>query len=167
MAAYATFDDVAARAGRFAGVFSIAGKRPDQADVEMLLDNVAAEIDAAVRARGFDPATMDANVRAAFLDLNAYGALARALRAATTGDEADKLITAAEELFAAGLLAIAEGSFSAILQLEAGAGGAGGATAGDLWGDEPSYGSAASVVSEANQLSDTNLAPAFSRDMPA
>src|SRR2546425_643783 len=79
--AYANTDDVLARAGRVQGIFTVAGKRPNLADLDKFLDDTTAEIDAAVRARGFDPASFETATSEAFRDLNAYGALARGLSA--------------------------------------------------------------------------------------
>jgi hypothetical protein len=162
--AYCEFADVTARAGRFGGVFTVAGKKPDQADVEAIITDVAAEIDAAILSRGFDPAAMDAGISAAFKDVNAYGALARALPAATTGEEADKLLKQAQAFWADALAAILDGSFPAIRALVAGEGGGGATTpAGNFWDDEPDYGSYASQLEEWLELRCTNLAPTFQR----
>lgn len=137
MAAYATFTDVEARAGRYAPLFSVAGKQPDQPTVTGLLANTAAEIDGAIKARGFDPVTMDAAAKAALLDLNAYGALSRALASVPSGDKGlDDLKAYAQKLWTAGMEAIAKGSHAAIALLEASGGGA---SAGSFWGDEPGY----------------------------
>jgi hypothetical protein len=168
---YATTDDVLARAGRVQGVFTVAGKRPNLADLEKFLDDTASDINAAVLARGFDPALFDESTSEAFRDLNAYGALARGL-AAIQNPPRDLLAEARSVWEAAMGTAtdpggtIAAGTFPAIAMLEAGAGGGGtGPSAGALWTDEETYGSVSSVISEANQLRDTNLAPEFSREM--
>jgi hypothetical protein len=166
---YATTDDVLARAGRVQGIFTVASKRPNLADLAKLLDDTAADINAAVRARGFDPDLFDQDTSDAFRDLNAYGALARGLAAIQNPPSA--LLAEARGVWEAAMGTpqdpggtIAAGTFPAIAMLEAGAGGGGaGATAGSLWTDEPTYGSIAGVISEANQLRDTNLAPEFSR----
>jgi hypothetical protein len=52
--AYANTDDVLLRAGRVAGMFTVAGRRPNLADVEKLIDDVSSEIDVEIRTRGYD-----------------------------------------------------------------------------------------------------------------
>lgn len=177
MAAYATRDDVLARVGRVAGAFSVAGRRPNLADVDEFLADASAQIDEAIRGRGFDPALLDANALTALRDLAAYGATARALRA--LGDrspevlqvlvEADAVWTSAmgdpkatQADAAAGTIRL--GTYPVILALEAGqAGGGPGATAGSFWQSEPDYGRLPQQLVEYNRLFGTNLAPGFSR----
>jgi hypothetical protein len=168
--AYASTDDVLARAGRVQGAFQVTGRRPNLTDLDAFLDDTAGLIDAAIRARGFDPDGLDQTTKDAFSDLNAYGALARALSAMQ--DPPTDLLAEARLVWESAMGTpqnprgtISLGTFPAIAVLEAGAGGGGaGATAGSLWTDEPQYGGLASVTEEANRLRDTNLAPAFSRD---
>lgn len=165
--AYADFSDVQARLGRFQGVFEITGKHPNQADVEALLGNVADDIDAAIRARGFDPDALNQSARAALVDLNAYGALARALPSTNLGPQAADLLATAAAVWDSAMGergSIAAGTHSAFAELEAGAGGGGvGPSAGELWSDDPTYGSIASRAAEDTLLEDTNLAPTFRR----
>lgn len=163
--AYATYAQIKVRAGRFGGAFEVAGKKPDQTDIEGILTNISAELDAAIRGVGFDPSTMGATVKDALVDLAAYGALARALPAASPGAEAVGLADRAAALYSRGLEQIASRKLPALAQLEGGAGGQAGPGPGSLWMDEPSYGSEASVVAEELALRDTNLSPAFTRDM--
>src|SRR5438477_2396277 len=108
---YASFDDVMSRAGRFAGVFQIAGKHPDQTDIEAFLDDTASQIDSAVSAIGFAPASMTAEAKSSLVDLNAYGALIRALSAANLGPQAAALLTEARTVW--DLAMGASGSISA------------------------------------------------------
>lgn len=141
MAAYAAQDDVLARAGRFGGVFSVAGKRPNLADLDELLVTVAAIIDAEILARGYDPALLDATIEEALKDVNAWAVLVRALPQATPGDDqADAIVEQGREILkAAGFPSLAEGGsdlFTALAALEAGEGGGGaGTSAGSLWDD--------------------------------
>jgi hypothetical protein len=163
VASYATFDDVNTRLGRFVGLFSVTGKHPDQTDIEALLDDAAADIDSAISARGFDPATISDEAKAGLVDLNAYGALARALPSANLGPQGAALLAVAQSVWDLAMGAkgsIAAGTFPVIALLEAEGGGP---AAGDLWSDDPSYGSQAGLESENLQLRDTNLAPAFRR----
>lgn len=161
--AYAVFGDVESRAGRFAGLFSVAGKKPDQTQVEAMLDDIADELDAAIEARGFDPASMDARSQGALKDLNAYGALARALPAANPGAQADGLVAHAAKVWDSGVKAILDGKHAVIRNLESGKSGAGkGSGGGDFWSENPSYGSDAQIESDAEALT-TSLAPAFER----
>lgn len=166
---YATFDDVQARLGRFQGVFEITGKHPDQTDIEALLDEVAADIDAALRSRGFDPAGLNASTKAALLDLNAYGVLARALPSTNLGPQAADLLTVARSVWELAMGAsgsIASGTHPAVAELEAGAGGEVGPSAGEFWADEPTYAStlASRVLASTGQALDVDaLEPQFRR----
>ncbi|MDQ5821226.1 MAG: hypothetical protein M3540_07295 [Actinomycetota bacterium] len=161
---YATTDDVLARAGRLAPSFSITGERPDENDLAGLVDDVSSEISVALRGRGYDPAALDAETKDSFRDLAAYGVLARAY----AGLPSDRVTKAAQDdavrIWERGFGQIQDGSFPAVALLEAGVGG-GGHRAGDFWLEEPTYGSVASVQGEVAALRDTNLAPAFERDM--
>lgn len=168
---YATTDDVLARAGRVGGTFSVAGRRPNLEDVAQLLDDVAAEINVEIRARGFDPAGLDANTAAALRDINAYGALARALAGVDPSDRPDNLdalIKRAEKVWSSDPSSDRRGDALAqvLAVLSAGAGGAAvTVSAGSLWTDEPDYGSVAQQRSEGLELADTNLGPGFRRGM--
>lgn len=138
MAAYATADDVKARAGRAANTFGVAGKRPNETDLEKFLIDVSAEIDSLLRGRGHDPAALPAGVAAALRDLAAYGALYRALPGVDMSDRPDetkKLLDTARRIWEGGTKALAEGTLPALAQLEA----AGGSSAGDFWTDHPAY----------------------------
>lgn len=167
--AYAGFGDVQARAGRMAGSLSVAGQHPNQTDVEQFLADTAAEIDAAIRARGFDPASIDDTTKQAFRDLNAYGALYRAM--AAMSNPPPDLISEARSIWEAAMGTpqdprgtIARGTFPAIAVLEAGGGGGGaGASAGALWTEEPNYGTVAWAESEYWRLRGTNFAPTVTR----
>lgn len=151
------------------GAFSVAGKHPDATDLQSFLDTTAADIDAAVRARGFDPASLDQSTKDAFADLNAYGALLRGLVAIPNPppdliDEARQIWEAAMGTPQNPAGTIAQGTFPAIAVLEAGEGGGGvGSTAGSLWDEEPEYGSAAWAEAEAAVLRGTNFAPTVTR----
>lgn len=174
MASYATVDDIKARAGRVQGAFSVQNRRPNESDLQQFLDDTAAEIDAAIEARGYNPAGLETATKEGLRDLNAYGALLRGLVAIDPSNlpaTAQGLTDTARGVWegAMGTPAdprsgsIAMGTFPAIAVLEAGRGGAGGQGAGSLWQDDPTYGSEASMEAEATRLRDTNLAPAFSR----
>lgn len=139
MAAYAAFSDVTARAGRFAGFFTVAGKHPDQADVEAIITDLSADVDAAITARGFNASALSAGAVAALRDLVAFGALARALSAADPGPDAADLIARAWKTWNDAIAAMTDGTSSVIVELEAGAGGQAAVGAGTLWGDEPDY----------------------------
>ena len=171
---YADFADVAARAGRWQQLFSVSGQHPDQGDVDQLLDDCAAEVDTAVRARGFTPSSLDAGVKAAFKDVVSYGALARALASVPDSpNELEQLLSYARAVWTAAMGdptsssdagrrgSISMGTFPAIAALEAGVGG-GGSGPGIFQADEPDYGSDSQIESEASQLTD-QLAPAFAK----
>lgn len=155
--AFATFTDVEARAGRYAPLFQVAGKQPDQDTVNALLVDVSAELTGALVARGFD-APYDSAATAALVDVAAYGALARALASVPAGDRSlDELKAYATQVWAAGLAAVAAGVHPAVAVLE---GAGGGASAGSFWGDEPEYGQAGVVVPSAEDVGEP-LAPGF------
>jgi hypothetical protein len=171
MASYATRDDVLLRAGRIGPAFSVAGKRPNLTDIDALVSQLSDEVDEAVRARGFDPAALDANAKTALLDVVAYGALARAVRA--LGDqspEVQQILVEADAVWSSAMGdgttagTIAGGTFPAIAALLAGAAGGGTVvSAGSFWEDEPDYGRPAAVQREYNTLWGTNLAPGVSK----
>ncbi|MBA2327332.1 MAG: hypothetical protein H0V95_11905 [Actinobacteria bacterium] len=157
---YASWGDVQARAGRWVNLFTVEGKHPNIADVEQLLVNVNAEIDAALRARGHDPAALTPDRRSAFTDLSAYAALARALVAVPDSpDELKALIARADRIEKTGFAGLYSGGFAVLAELEA----TGGTSAGTFWGDEPDYGTAAQVEVELETTPAGHL-PAFARD---
>lgn len=177
MPAYATFADVAARAGRFSGAFGAAGgqPKPNENEITQLLADLAAQVDVALRARGYDPAALDATVKLALKDVVAYGALARALQSIPdSSDEIRELEEYAGKVWgsamgdptsntAAGQKgSIAAGTHPAIAALEAGQAGGGGQTAGDFWTDEPDFGTDAQVAAERETLT-AELAPVFAK----
>src|SRR3954454_11227994 len=109
---YAVRDDVLARAGRIGGAFSRPGLRPNLTDVDAFLDQLSDEVDEAIRARGFDPAALDANAQKSLLDLVAYGAVARAVRA--LGDRSPEVLsvlTEADAVWTLGMGQIGDGTF--------------------------------------------------------
>lgn len=138
--AYATRGDVLARAGRFAGVFQVAGKRPDEADLDLYLEQVSDVIDLEIRARGYDPALISVDAKTSLADVAAWATLVRALPSASPGDdEIDGLVDRGIQILdAAGFPSLAgAGSaniFATLEALEAGeAGGGPGTSAGSLW----------------------------------
>lgn len=147
--AYANVDDVQLRAGRVARIFEVANKRPNLSDIAKLLDDVSSEVDAEFRARGYDPDAFDTTTNEALRDLAAYGALYRAIAGADPAGTNQNLSNVADTARAVweGAMgvpgksgSIADGSFSVIRLLEAGAGGGGpGTSAGSFWDEEPDY----------------------------
>lgn len=171
MAVYATYPDVLARAGRWQTLFTVAGSHPNQADVEQVLADLHAQIDAAITARGHSPSGLTDAQRKPFTDAAAYGALARTLGGVPDSpDELADLVKRAERIWgqamgdpgsstAAGQKGtIAGGSHPGIAQLEA----QGGASAGAFWGDEPAFGTPAQVEAEKLSLP-AELAPSFAK----
>lgn len=155
--AYAVFDDVQARAGRFGAYFTVQGRRPSQADVESFLADCAAQIDAALGSRGHaTPVTGTA--AAALLDVNAYGALSRALAAVPEDAAVETLQTRSTKIWGAAMGdptavthesiigSIRSGGHPVIALLESGVGA--GASAGSFWEAEPTYGSALTAAAE-------------------
>lgn len=142
MAAYAVRDDVLARAGRFQGVFSVAGKRPNLGDLDLFLDDVSAIIDVEIRARGYDPDLLTVEIKDSLRDVAAWAVLLRALPEASPGsDEIEPTLDRARAILnAAGFPSLAEGGaadvFVALEALEAGTGGGGpGTSAGSFLAD--------------------------------
>lgn len=141
--AYASFDDVTARAGRLAGGFLVEGKHPDRADIEGFLADVAAEIDAILRAHGHDPATFTSDTREALRGLNADGALILAIPGLDPSGKPENFVgiyNPAKARYDAGMKLLNEGKLAALLELESAGTGA---TAGSFWTDEPTYGDVA------------------------
>lgn len=147
MATYASHDDVLARAGRFAGVFQVADRRPNIEDLDGFLDTVSAAIDAAVRAHGYDPTLLTDELVEMLRDVAAWAVLIRALPSASPGDNAvDALVERGRAIVTASgfrTLADAQGgniftAIGALETLEAGAGGGGaGTSAGSFWDELP------------------------------
>lgn len=149
MAVYATQDDVLARAGRFAGLFSVAGRRPNLADIDAMLVTVSAEVDAEIRAHGYDPATITPELVEALTEPVAWAVLIRALPGASPGDDAiEPLIERGRNVVtASGFPALADVGVNVMQQLEragaielleAGGGGGGpGTSAGSFWDELP------------------------------
>ena len=171
--ALASFSDVETRAGRYAGVLSIVGKHPDQADVEALLTDLESEVNAAIESHGVDPAALDAGAKAALKDLIAYGALGRALES-VPGRELAELRAYARGVWVAAmgdptassrdavLGSIRVGSYPVIADIEAGQAGVGASSAGDFWSENADFGSAQQVQSELASLQ-PSLAPTFAK----
>ena len=156
---YASFADVVARAGRVAGAFSVSGKHPNEQDIEIMLADCSALVDAAIRSRGFDPASLDSSVEEALRDLVAYGALTRALAGIDPGAPGlSSLVTRADAIWSGGIAAIMAGTHSALMELEAGSSGP---SAGALWTDDPTYGQ--HVTPEQRRELNEDFAPGFAR----
>lgn len=144
MAVYAVRDDVLARAGRFQGVFSVAGKRPNLADLDALIETVSALIDVEIRAAGYDPDSISADLTESLRDVTAWAVVLRALPEASPGDDAIEptLDRAREILTASGFPGLADSGatdiFSALEVLQTGtAGGGAGSSAGSFWDELP------------------------------
>lgn len=144
--AYATQDDVLARAGRFGGLFSVAGRRPNLADVDELLETITAIVDSDIRAHGYDPALLTDDLAGALRDVVAWATLIRVLPEASPGDPAvDAVVERGRAIVtASGFPALAEGgtnviaALGALGTLEAGQGGGGpGSSAGSFWDELP------------------------------
>jgi hypothetical protein len=164
--AYAETTDVTARAGRLAAAFELDDAVVDEDAIAGFLADCAAEIDAAISARGIDPSALSEEAGAALTDLNAYGALARALVALVPGSRganAQSLLEYAQKVWEDGMAQIRDGTHPVIAMIEAGEAGASVPGAGCLWTDEPNYGSAAGLEAERVQLEDTNLQVEFRR----
>jgi hypothetical protein len=162
--AYADHDDVYARAGRVAAAFQLDDAVVDEDAIDGFLGDCAAEIDAALAGRGFDPSALSSAAQAALLDLNAYGALARALTALVPGSRGSNvadLLALAEKIWDDGISTLRDGTHTVIAMLDAEGGGP---TAGCLWTEEPTYGSQAGLAAEELALYDTNLKVGFRRE---
>lgn len=145
MAVYATSDDVLARAGRFAGLFQVTGKRPDADDLDAILVTVSAIIDAEIRARGYDPDSLTDELVESLRDVAAWAVLVRALPEASPGDNAleptlerGKAILEASGFKALGAASNVMDAIGSLATLEAGEGGGGaGTSAGSFWDSLP------------------------------
>lgn len=137
--AYAVRDDVLARAGRFAGLFAVVGKRPNEADLDELLEDVSSLIDAEILGRGYDPDLLSPAIVGSLRDVTAWATLVRALVQAAPGDDAvEELVGQGTKIIeAAGFPGLAGGSsdvFGALAAISAGEGGGGPrSSAGSLW----------------------------------
>lgn len=174
---YAVRDDVIARVGRVAGYFTVAGNRPNLADIDAFLDELSTDVDEAIRGMGFDPAAIDTNAQKALLDLVAWGAAARAVRG--MGDrspEVLQILVEADVVWTAAMGdpssrqadaiqgSIRRGDHPVIRALQAGqAGGGEVISAGVFWEEEPNYGRPEALLQEWYALYGTNLAPGFSK----
>jgi hypothetical protein len=142
---YASVEDVYARAGRFAGLFQVAGKHPDQTDLATELGVITDSIDVEIRAHGYDPALLDADLVSSLRDVAAWAAIVRLLPGASPGDDAtETLVTRGQSILnASGFPALGEGTnviaqMGAIAALETGTGGGGpGSSAGSFWDGLP------------------------------
>jgi hypothetical protein len=177
--AYATAAEVLARLGRYDGLIAPVNspKHPNEDDVAAILVDVSAEVDLALSASGWDPATLDATAKAGLKDLASYGAISRILAGVPSDKDLDKLADYAGKVWMSALgdpaatekTAIAgslrAGSHPVIAALEAGrAGGGAGANAGDFWSDEPDYGTIGQIESELGTLT-PSTAPWFRKGM--
>lgn len=165
--AYGNSGDVLARAGRLATAFTADGTAVGENEIASFLADCAAEIAAEIAARGFDPSALSDAAKAALLDLNAYGALARALVAlvpGSRGGNAADLLAYSQKVWDDGMTQIRAGTHPVIAMIAAGEAGAGVPGAGSLWSDEPNYGSALGIAAEEQQLLDTDLQVGFRRN---
>jgi hypothetical protein len=164
VAAYAEFADVVARAGKFAAALASDDRSPNEGDVEFFLTDIAAQIDALLLARGYSPAEISAEARAALKGTNADGALVMAIEAldplgaAEVKFQGSTLLSGARKRYEAAVVALAEGKHPAIRMLEAGQSG-GGQSASSTWDH------AAASVAEADRESDLSLLPRIQRGM--
>lgn len=138
--AYAALTDVQARAGALAGAWTTTSN-PSTSQITGFLDDIAAEIDAALAGRGLaitDPASTAA---LALKNVNAVGALILALQATypegSGPSSASKAITDAKADYDALFAAIIDGSHPAVQALEAGDVEH---RASSFWSEEPLYG---------------------------
>jgi hypothetical protein len=121
--AYAALGDVQARAGALSGAWT-ANSKPSTGDITTFLDDVAAEIDAALAGRGLaitDPASPAGK---ALKNVNALGALVLALQATypegSGPSSASKAIDDARGEFDGLMASIMDGTHPAVRSLEAG-----------------------------------------------
>lgn len=145
MAVFASQEDVLARAGRFAGLFNVPGRRPNLEDLDEMLVTVSAAISTEIEAHGYDPATLTADLLEGLRDVAAWATLVRSLPQASPGDNAiDDLIAQGDAILkASGFASLGTGlnvlaTIGAIEALEAGRGGGGpGTSAGSFWDSLP------------------------------
>jgi hypothetical protein len=163
--AYAALGDVQARAGALSGAWT-ANSKPSTGDITTFLDDVAAEIDAALAGRGLaitDPASPAGK---ALKNVNALGALVLALQATypegSGPSSASKAIDDARGEFDGLMASIMDGTHPAVRSLEAGT-----ATtrATSFWEQEPYYGEFPfdPRLDPLSPDANPNTAPAFAR----
>lgn len=136
--AYATVADVQARAGRLAAAWTD-DSSPDTADIELLLRDVAAEIDARLVGRGAT-LPLDETASAALVGLNADGALVLAIEGTfggrDVGTEVEATLKGARARYQAGMKAIEDGKHAVVVYVDATSPSAG---ADDFWSSNPDY----------------------------
>lgn len=139
--AYADLAAVKARAGALSRAWT-ANSTPSNADITTFLDDVAAELDAYLTARGLAPPAPGSAAANALRNVNAYGALVMALEATYPEGagpaSASKEIDDARKQYDKAVEAIIAGKHPAVGLLEATTASA--PSASSLWSKEPGYG---------------------------
>jgi len=160
--AYANLSAVTARAGALARAWT-AESAPSFSDIEGFLDDVAAEIDALVAARGLTPPLAGSAAANALRGVNADGALVLALEATypeTSGpSSAAKTLDDARRRYEQAVEALTTGTHPAVAVLEASADAP---SATSFWQQEPGYGQQTPTTDDLNPYT----APAFARGQP-
>jgi hypothetical protein len=158
--AYATLDEVKARAGRLAPAWG-ATTDPSDTDIGGFLDAEAALLDAALEARGATvPAT--GTVAAALEGVNADGALVLAIEGTWPGgkgnEETRAILEAAQRRYRDAWAAIRDGKHAAVQLAVESLSGKKGSEADNFWTAEPDY-------PTLTELLETNAytAPGFAR----
>lgn len=163
MAAYADLAAVKARAGVLANSWS-AATTPSNTDISGFLDDVAAEIDALLTARGYTPPVAGSAAAKALKGINADGALVLALEATfpegSGPSSAGKPLDEARARYENAYDALLDGSLPA-LALLASSGAA--PSASNFFSNEPEYGTVTPT-----RLEDTNawISPGVGRNQP-
>lgn len=136
---YATRDDVLSRAGRLQDAWDLT-TQPSLGDLDVFLDNAAAELDAWIGSRGFAVPITDPTATRALAGVNADKALLLALRATWPGGTGpaavSDLIRDVEARVAAYDAAIASGTLPALLLIASTAAAAQEGGASDFWTEE-------------------------------
>ncbi len=134
--AYASIASVKSRAGALSRSWTDTSQ-PSNPDLEVFLDDVAAEIDGYLQARGLTPPVAGSAAANALRGVNADGGLVLALEA-TFPEGTDKTIENARSRYEKTVQAIVEGTHPAVALLEATTAVA--PSESNLWSKEPGYG---------------------------
>lgn len=141
MTAYATVDDVKARAGRLRKAFNQADA-PSDGEIQTFLDQVAGELDASMGALGIGVPVVDATAVRALAGVNADGAFLLAVPGAFPTDaamaNANAMVAEARRRYDRARGAIDAGTFSAVVLLLSQS-GTGTSDATDFWSENPGY----------------------------
>lgn len=161
--AYSDLAAVKARAGALSNAWTNVSK-PSETDIAGFLDDVAAEIDALLEARGLTPPAPGSAAANALRGINADGALLLALEATypegSGPSSAGKILDTVRSRYEDAVSALVEGKLAAIALLEAGSAAP---SASNFFSNEPEYGTVTPARPEDRNVW---IAPGVGRNQP-